>query len=478
MDSPGTKVLRELSDEALTRAAGAFLIPGNRIKLLKDASENYPAWIDAIKSAEKWIHFETFIIHEDEMGRQFADLLAERAEAGVKVRLVYDWAGAVGNASRRFWRNMMDRGIEVRCFNPPGIDSPLGWINRDHRKMIGVDGRVAFVTGLCVGQRWVGYPERGIDAWRDTGVEIEGPAVAEVERAFADVWAEVGAPLTAREIPSMDSIEPAGNVGLRVVATVPNRGPIYRVDQLIATLARKSIWLSDAYFLGTSSYVQALGSAAQSGVDVRLLIPSSSDVPVMRALSRAGLRPLLDAGVRVFEWNGSMMHAKTAVADGQWARVGSTNLNLTSWLGNWELDVIVENERFARRMEEMYQDDLSRATEIVLGPQRRRPIVPASGSARRPRRKTVGGSTGRAAAGVLRISNAVGAAVTNRRKLGPAEAVLMIWAAAILTAFSVVAVVLPEAVVYPLVVLCMWVAVSLFVRGYKLRRRGSGRHSS
>jgi cardiolipin synthase len=458
-----------LSDEALSRAAGAFPIPGNRIKLLKDAAENYPAWISAIESAEKWIHFETFIIHEDEMGSKFAELFAQKARQGVKVRLVYDWAGALGNTSRRFWRDMMADGIDVRCFNPPRIDSPLGWINRDHRKMIGVDGRIAFIMGLCVGQRWVGSPERGIDAWRDTGVEIEGPAVLEVERAFADVWAVTGTPLPGAEKPAADVIE-SGDVSIRVVDTVPNRGGIYRVDQLIATMARQSIWLSDAYFIGTSSYVQALAAAATSGVDVRLLIPGASDVPIARALSRAGLRPLLEAGVRVFEWNGSMMHAKTAVADGEWARVGSTNLNLTSWLGNWELDVIVEDLRFARQMERMYEDDLLRATEIVLGRQRRRPIVVARGAPQR-RRRTVGGSTTRAAAGVMRISNAVGAAMTNRRRLGPAEAVIMLWSGAILVLLSGVAYIWPKAIAYPLVVFSMWLAISLLIRGFKLRRR-------
>ena len=476
MGTADTKAFRTL-DQAFSRAAGAFLISGNRVRLLNDAAENYPAWIAAIESAQKWIHFETFIIHEDDLGRQFADLLAEKAEQGVKVRLMYDYFGSIGNASGRFFRRMTDRGIDVRCFNPPSLDSPLGWINRDHRKMIGVDGRVVFVTGLCVGQRWAGNPDRGLDPWRDTGVQIDGPAVAEGEAAVADVWDNCGPPVPSREIPAMESIEPAGQVGLRVVPTVPNRGPIYRVDQLIATLARKSIWLSDAYFIGTSSYVQALGAAAQSGVDVRLLIPNASDVPVMRALSRAGLRPLLEFGVRVFEWNGSMMHAKTAVADGQWARVGSTNLNLTSWLGNWELDVIVEDEGFAREMERMYIDDLSRATEIVLGPQRPRPIVPAgvpaggSIQSRRLARMRMSDSTGRAAAGVMRIGNAVGAAMTNRRKLGPAEAVLMMWAAVILTVFSIVAFLFPDALMYPVVVFCMWLAISLFVRGYKLRRK-------
>ena len=153
---------------------------------------------------------------------------------------------------------------------------------------------------------------------------------------------------------------------LRVIASVPHAAGIYRLDQLIAAGARRTLWLTDAYFVGVTPYVQALRAAARDGVDVRLLAPGASDVWLVRSLSRAGYRPLLEAGVRVFEWNGSMLHAKTAVADGRWARVGSTNLNLASWLGNWELDVAVEDERFASAMEAMFLEDLTRATEIVL----------------------------------------------------------------------------------------------------------------
>src|SRR5206468_4611824 len=127
----------------------------------------------------------------------------------------------------------------------------------------------------------------------------------------------------------------------------------------------RTLWLTDAYYAGTTPYVQALRAAALDGVDVRLLVPQATDLPMVRALSRAGYRPLLEAGIRVFEWNGPMLHAKTAVADGQWARVGSTNLNLASWAGNWELDVAVEDTEFAGQMEEMFEEDLTGATEIV-----------------------------------------------------------------------------------------------------------------
>jgi cardiolipin synthase len=239
------------------------------------------------------VHFEAYIIHEDPIGRRFADILMAKARDGVRVRLIYDWIGSLGNASHRFWRRMIQAGVDVRRFNAPTIDNPFGWISRDHRKMIAVDGSIAFVTGLCVGERWLGSPDRGIDPWRDTGVEVEGAAVADIEAAFADSWAAAGSPLSLTEQPSADMVKPAGDVALRLIAGVPNVAGLYRLDQLVATLAQRSIWLADAYFVGTTSYVQALCSAARSGVDVRLLLPGTNDIPVMRALSRAGLRPLL-----------------------------------------------------------------------------------------------------------------------------------------------------------------------------------------
>ena len=166
------------------------------------------------------------------------------------------------------------------------------------------------------------------------------------------------------------SLGPVGSVALRVIATQPARGSVYRLDQLIASMARRTLWLSDAYFVGITPYVQALVAAARDGVDVRLLVPGSSDIPAVARMSRSGYRPLLKAGIRVFEWNGSMLHAKTAVADGQWARVGSSNLNISSWLGNCEVDIAVEDAGFASLLAAQYELDLQNATEIVLAPRR------------------------------------------------------------------------------------------------------------
>ncbi|MGH9454512.1 MAG: phospholipase D-like domain-containing protein, partial [Terriglobia bacterium] len=144
------------------------------MRILKDARENYPAWIEAIRSAKSKVLFENYIIHEDDVGRQFTSLLAAKAREGIQVRLIYDWMGSRRWTSRSFWRGLQEAGVEVRCFNPPRLDSPLGWLSRDHRKMVSVDGRVGFISGVCVDRRWLGSPERKIDPWRDTGVEIEG----------------------------------------------------------------------------------------------------------------------------------------------------------------------------------------------------------------------------------------------------------------------------------------------------------------
>jgi cardiolipin synthase len=469
--------VRLLAEQALSRAAGAPLIPGNSVHLLKDATENYPAWIKAMRSAEKSIHFENYIFTDDAVGSRFAEVMADKARQGVKVRVIYDWMGTLGKASGRFWQRLRDAGVEVRCFNPPSFDHPLSWLSRDHRKMIAVDGRTGFVTGLCVSRVWAGDPERSIEPWRDTGIMVRGPAVADIEKAFAEVWSTMGPPLPEDEVPERSIIHPAGDVTLRVIANMPNTAGLYRLDQLIAAAARRSLWLTDAYFVGITPYVQALSAAARDGVDVRLLVPGTTDIPVLRALSRAGYQPLLDAGVRVFEWNGPMMHAKTAVADGRWARIGSSNLNISSWLGNYELDVAVEDEAFACSMERMYLEDLARSTEIVLSQHHNKVCLSQERPKRRHRERRSHGSIGRAGMGVIRAGRAVEAAISNRRPLGPAEAKAMFSAAVILLVLAVVAVIWPEILAVPFAVLSGWVAVSLLVKAYKLRH-GRGRDPS
>jgi cardiolipin synthase len=445
------------------------LIGGNRVLLLRDARENYPAWLRSIAAARRYIYFESYIIHEDATGYEFAEALIAKAREGVRVRLIYDWLGGLGKASRRFWNELRAGGVHVRCFNPPRLDSPFGWLSRDHRKMLAIDGEVGFITGLCVGRMWAGVPEKNIDPWRDTGVEIRGCAVGEIERAFAQVWAMTGEPVPESELVGAKACRPAGDASLRIVPSVPATAAMFRLDQMVAALARKRLWLTDAYYAATSSYVQALKAAASDGVDVRLLVPNGTDIPLLRPLSRTGYRPLLQGGVRVFEWNGTMLHAKTAVADGKWARVGSTNLNIASWLSNCELDAVIEDDRFAHEMEEMYLQDLANATEVVLTAKQK---AHAPGEPRHPRHMLTsgGGSAGRATAGAVRMSNVIGAALTDQRLLEPVEARIMIAIGTLLLITALLVAFFPRLLVYPAVAILGWVAAALLYRGCRLHR--------
>jgi cardiolipin synthase len=315
---------------------------------------------------------------------------------------------------------------------------------------------------------WVGDPAKHLDPWRDTGVEVRGLAVGEIERAFAEVWAMIGDELPEDQSGSTPAA--AGDMHVRIVASEPSTAGMIRLDLLVAAVAQKQLWLTDAYYAGTTSYVQALRAAAKDGVDVRLLVPNGTDIPILRPLSRSGYRSLLEAGVRIFEWNGTMLHAKTAVADSHWARVGSTNLNVASWFGNLELDAVVEDDSFAQKMTEMYLEDLANATEIVLS-RKRKVQAPGQPHPSHSAMTSGGGSAGRAAAGAIRIGSAIGAAFTNRRVLGPVEARLMTVAGLLLCAFTILFAIFPSALAYPLLVFSGWGGAALLYRGYQLRRK-------
>jgi len=457
--------LRRLAGDALSRAAGAPLIGGNDVRLLEDARENYPRWLEAIRKAVDHVHFENYFIQDDEIGREFADALIAKAREKVTVRLIYDWMGSFRRTSRGFWSALRAGGVEVRSYNPLRLSSPLGLFSRDHRKTLVTDNEVGFIAGLCVGGAWIGDPVRGIEPWRDTGVEIHGPAVADIERAFARTWALCGEPLPENAVVP----PPAGDVSMRIVSSEPSTAGMLRLDQLIAALARKRLWLTDAYFNGTTLYIQALRAAAKDGVDVRLLVPNTTDIPILKPLSRASYRTLLEAGVRIFEWNGTMVHAKTAVADGQWARVGSTNLNVASWFGNCELDAVIEDSAFSARMEDMFLRDLENATEIVLD-ERCKVRAPGRPPRARGRARRSRGATGRVAAGAVRIGSTVGAVLTDRRVLGSVESRLAIIAGLLVCAVAALVAFFPRALAYPAAAVGAWIGLALLWRGFKLRR--------
>src|SRR5690606_5902345 len=323
------------------------------------------SWLGAIAGAERWVHLENYIVRDDRTGRRFRDLLAEKARSGVRVRVLYDWVGCWATPSR-FWRPLRDAGADVRAFSPPSPHDPLNWLRRDHRKVVAVDGEYASVAGMCIGDEWAGDPAAGIPPWRDTGVEIRGPVAAAIDRAFARSWRVAGPPLPPDEIPDPEAVPPSGDVAVRVVEGEPGRSRIYRLSQFVAVGVEQRLWITDPYFVAPPAMTEALAAAARDGVDVRIIVPAFNNWPIVGGFSRAGYRPLLEAGVRLFEWEGPMIHAKTSVADGIWSRVGSSNLNLASLMTNWELDLAILARSFAAEMEKIFLQDLASAVEISL----------------------------------------------------------------------------------------------------------------
>ncbi|MBA4159837.1 MAG: cardiolipin synthase B [Gemmatimonadetes bacterium] len=359
------RALGRHAERAMLRASDAPLSRGNAARLLVDGPETFASWLEQIERAERWIHLENYVLRNDRTGRLFRDALAERARAGVRVRVLYDWMGCWATP-KRFWSPLRTAGADVRAFAPPSLRFPLDFMRRDHRKVLAVDGEYASVGGMCIGDEWAGDPDAGIPPWRDTGVEFRGPVAGVIDRAFARTWAAAGSALPDDEIPDPHGIPRHGDVTVRVVEGEPGRSRIYRLSQLVSVGVERRLWITDPYFVAPPAMNESLASAARDGVDVRILVPAYNNWPIIGGMSRAGYQYLLEAGVRLFEWEGPMIHAKTTVADGLWSRVGSTNLNLASLLGNWELDVVVLDRKFAADLEALFLRDLSSAVEVKL----------------------------------------------------------------------------------------------------------------
>jgi cardiolipin synthase len=351
----------------LDRAAGTRPIPGNQIRLLQDGPETYAAMLDLIGQATRWIHFENYIIRGDRTGQRFAEALGARAREGLKVRVLYDRFGSMGTPGR-YWGGLRQAGVEVRGFNRFRLISFFSNLERDHRKLALADGTRAVVGGLCIGDEWMGDSARGIPPWRDTAVEIAGPAVALLDQAFLRIWQRSGAPVGA--LPEMPEVPALGDAAVWVLAGEPGRLRTSRVLELIATGTQERLWLTDAYLVPPRRLRQAIADAARNGVDVRLLAPASSDLPWIRNLTRIGYRYLLKAGARIYEWDGPMLHAKSSVSDGRWVRVGSSNLNPSSLIGNYELDVLIEQPELALAAEAQFRRDISQSHEVLLQPMR------------------------------------------------------------------------------------------------------------
>jgi cardiolipin synthase len=367
----------DLTGRVLERTTGGRAIPGNAVHLLHDGPQVFPEMLALIEGARHSVAFENYIVRADATGRRFAAALEAAARRGVRVRLLYDWLGCKGTRPR-YWRALRAAGVEVRAFNRPRLTDLYGSLARDHRKLVVADGVGAVVGGLCIGDEWEGDPARGTLPWRDTAVLVRGPAAAGLAVAFAHTWAAAGGPGHGPEDPGGPG-RAEGDAAVHVIATVPGRARIARLLELLAAGSTTRIWLTDAYTVVLPQLRSALQDAARAGVDVRLLVPGSSDLPLVRNLTRFGYRDLLRCGVRIFEWDGPMLHAKSFVADGRWARIGSSNLNPSSFLGNYELDVLVDDEAFAAAVELQFRRDLARSSEIELRPRRLAAALPRLG---------------------------------------------------------------------------------------------------
>jgi len=444
----------------MVRASGSPRIDGNLIALQFDGPHTFDAWLEAIAVAKRFIHFENYIIRDDRVGRSFRSALIEKAQEGVQVRVVYDWMGCWATPNS-FWRPFRESGIEVRAFNPPTPRDPLGFLQRDHRKLVVVDGEIAFLGGFCVGAEWAGTDEHA--PWRDTGVELRGPAAAAAAQTFERVWRGLGGEIPQGVVSDPSRVKAVGDSSVWLIEGLPWRSRVYRATQLMASLAKERLWITDPYFLAPRPVAEALMAAARDGVDVRILVPAHNNWPWVGSLSRGGYRSLLASGVRIFEWTGAMIHAKTSVVDSSWCRIGSTNLNSVSLLGNWELDVGVLDTQLASQVHGLFLADLASSVEVLLPGARG---IPEGGASAPLRGGGKGPAGGRATivADLVRAGSALGSALAGQRVVGREDRTVL-WTVAI--AFIVLAVgagFFPHVAGWVLAVLFGWVGLVLLIR--------------
>jgi len=360
-------IARDTVERAFDRAAGGRPIPGNRVGLLFDGPETFDAMIEVISSARTWVHFDNYIIRSDRTGARFSEALADMARADVAVRVSTDWLGSLGT-SARYWNRLRTAGVEVRLFNRPGWFDLGSLFSRNHRKLVVADGSRAVLGGICVGDEWAGDPVKGRLPWRDTAIRVDGPAAVAIDQAFAETWAAVGSAVPEQH--RAGDVPACGEASIRVLRGEPARERAYRVSELLLAGAAQRVWITDAYLVAPRRLYRYLVDAASEGVDVRLLVPGTSDLVLVRNLTRFGYRDLIRAGVRIFEWAGPMLHAKTVVADSRYVRVGSSNLNHSSLLGNYELDLLVDDPELGAAMEAQYRRDLDQSAEVATRPVR------------------------------------------------------------------------------------------------------------
>jgi cardiolipin synthase A/B len=364
---------------------GSPLTTGNRVTLLQDGPATYEAMFTAIAQARDHINMETYIIEDDAVGRRFADALIAKQQQGVQVSLIRDSAGTFGTP-KAFFDRLTEAGVKVLEFNPinpAAARKEWEWNQRDHRKLLIIDGRTAFLGGINISSvyssgsfsRGSGKPSPNDLAWRDTDLQLQGPVVAEFQKLFLATWeAQHGDPL-----PEKHWFPPPENAGLQVVRAIGSSPDepyslIYATLLSAITSAERSVHLTNAYFVPDPQLLAALEAAARRGVDVKLILPSRTDSWLVFHAGRGYYEQLLRSGVRIFERRGVILHSKTALIDGVWATVGSTNLDWRSFLHNQEVNAVVLGAEFGSQVQAMFDRDLAQSDAITLADWLRRPL--------------------------------------------------------------------------------------------------------
>ena len=384
----------DAGDDALLKRHTAYeeaisespLIAGNRTQLLRDGPQAFKAMFNAIQGATNHINLEYYIFEDVESeGAHLGDLLIAKHQAGVAVNVIYDSYGS-GSTATIFLDRLKQAGINLVSFNPVNpLESkvPYSFNDRDHRKILIVDGKVAVIGGVNLSTAYQsnpigksgGPPGSTQDQWRDTDLQIEGPAVAELQKLFLDHWAkQKGPPLDQSAM--FPTAAPRGNAVARVLGSTPdNEIPLYYVTLLTAIrTAEKSVKITTAYFAPTKQEMEALTQAAKRGVDVRLLLPARSDSPLSIAVAHARYSELLDAGVKIYELHDVVLHSKTVVVDGVWSAIGSSNFDHRSVIFNDEVDVVVLGSDAAQELENLFQADQATAKFIEINAWKSRPV--------------------------------------------------------------------------------------------------------
>ncbi|WP_114968622.1 cardiolipin synthase [Rhodoferax ferrireducens] len=354
---------------------GSPLTVENKVTLLQDGAATYSAMFAAIRRARDHINLESYIIEDDEIGRQFADLLLAQQGRGVQVNLIYDSVGGI-NTPKTFFERLTQGGIQVLEFNPINpLSAKTPWLinNRDHRKLLVVDGRTAFIGGINISSvyssgsivRRTGRADGNTVAWRDTHLEIEGPVVGEFQKLFIQTWGKQrGKPLAKRDY--FPELKAQGKDIVRAIGSTPDDPYSLIYLTLISAIsnAEKQVYLTNAYFVPDPQLLKSLTDAAGRGVDVKLILPSHSDSALVFHAGRSHYASLLEGGVKIYERRGALLHSKTAVIDGVWSTVGSTNLDWRSFLDNDEVNAVIIGREFAQQMQVMFTKDLEVSESI------------------------------------------------------------------------------------------------------------------